>query len=87
MLQWAATVALGALGFMLGFFYTRTMGVADRLPELYVTKEECRGDRGMCRHYITRERDELMERIDRIESKLDRLIERLLTGEGGQHAR
>lgn len=87
MIQWWAATALGALGFMIGFFYTRTMGMADRLPELYMTKEECRGDRDVCRHYHARDRDELMERIDRIESKLDRLIERLMSCEGGTNAR
>lgn len=76
---WVSVSALGALGFVLGYFYTRTMRLAVKLPEFYVTKEECKSGRGLCRHYLGRERDELLERIDRIETKLDRLIERVLS--------
>lgn len=75
---WVTVSLLGALGFVLGYFYTRTMRLSVKLPELYVTKEECKGDRELCRHFLGRERDELLERIDRIEFKLDRLIERIL---------
>jgi hypothetical protein len=71
---------LGALGFVLGYFYTRTVRLAARLPEEYMSKSQCSMDRDLCRHYQNRERDELLTRIERIEEKLDRLIERLISG-------
>lgn len=85
--DWMEAAVIGALGFLLVYFYTRTMGLAGSLPERYVSKDGCRGDREMCMHYQARERDELIERIDRIESKLDRLIERLMAAEGAHNAR
>jgi len=74
---------LAALGFLLGFFFTRTMRAADNLPEKYTTKEDCRNIRSECRRGMEIDREELLELINRIEAKLDRLIENhLRTGAG-----
>jgi hypothetical protein len=74
-----ATGLFAALGFLLGFFYTRTMRVVDKLPERYASKDDCREFRLKCSHDKGADRGEMMERMGRIESKIDRLIERLLS--------
>ena len=87
MFEWLTTALLAMLGFLAGFFYTRTMGLATRLPEVYMTKEDCRGFRTECRRGREQDRGELLERMDRIEAKLDRLTEGLLIAGGGERAR
>lgn len=69
---------LAALGFFLGYFYTRTMRLAERLPEDYATKDDCRTFRLECHHGLEYDRTEMRQRMERIEAKLDRLIESLL---------
>jgi len=69
---------LAALGFFLGYFYTRTMRLAEKLPEDYATKEDCRTFRVECHHALEYDRTEMRQRMERIESKLDRLTESLL---------
>jgi len=75
-----SVTVLGSFGFVLGYFYTRTVRMASKLPELYMSKTQCSTDMELFRHYLNRERDELLIRIERIEEKLDRLIERFLVG-------
>jgi len=77
MLEWTLAPLPAALGFVLGFFFMRAMRVADKLPERYVTKQDCRGLRTDCRRGLDAGRGELLERMDRIEAKLDRLAERM----------
>jgi len=75
------TLALiAALGFVLGYFYTRTMRLTEKIPAEYVRREECKTDRNECRRVVERDRTELIRRVVRIETKLDRLIERLMEG-------
>jgi len=69
---------IAALGFILGYFYVRTMRMIERLPADYVRREECKTDRNECRRVVERDRSELIRRVVRIENKLDRLLEKLL---------
>ncbi len=77
MLEWIIAPALGALGFLLGFFYTRTVRLADALPEKYMRKEDCVLIRRDCQHIRDLGREEVLQRLDRLDSKIDRLSERL----------
>ena len=72
---WLTVPVLAVLGFFLGYFYTRTMRLAERLPEEYASKEDCRAYRLECHHAQESDRLALLERMDRMESKLDRIIE------------
>ncbi|MBI5189104.1 MAG: hypothetical protein HZA22_00320 [Nitrospirae bacterium] len=72
---------LAALGFFLGYFYTRTMRLAEKLPEDYATKDDCRTYRVECHHGLEYDRTEMRQRMERIEAKLDRLIESMLRSE------
>jgi len=83
MQDWFTTVLLAMVGFMAGLFYTRTVGLATKLPEAYMTKDDCRGFRSECRRGHELDRGEILERMDRIEGKLDRLMENLLLSGGG----
>ena len=78
--EWLVTPMLAALGFFLGFFYTRTMRLAEKLPEGYTTKEDCRVFRLECHRGTENDRAEILERMVRMESKIDRLIESMLHG-------
>jgi len=69
---------LAVLGFLMGFFYTRTVKMADNLPERYMTKQDCIQLRNDCRHTRDLGREEVLQRFDRLEAKVDRLSERLL---------
>jgi len=82
--EWVTRPLLTALGFMLGFFYMRTVGLAVKLPERYTTKDDCRLTRDECRHWRDIGRTELIERFDRLEGKLDRLTEGILTRDAGR---
>jgi len=81
---WLATPLLTALGFFLGFFYTRTMRLAERLPKDYSSRDDCRTFRLECHRGLEQDRAELLERIGRIESKLDRIIESLIQAGAGR---
>jgi len=83
MSDWLVVPLLASVGFLTGYFYTRTMGLASKLPEVYMTKTDCRSLRSECRRGLELDRGELLERMDRIESKLDRLMESLLRAGGG----
>ena len=72
-----AMPALAALGFLLGFFYTRTMRLAEGLPEKYMAKDDCLRQRKECRHAHEVGREEVLQRLERMEIKVDRLLERL----------
>lgn len=78
MIEYFIPPALAALGFILGFFYTRTVRMADNLPEKYMTKQDCLQLRNECRHTRDLGREEVLQRLDRLEAKVDRLSERLL---------
>ena len=82
MLDLLSVALLSTACFMAGFFYTRTMGLLSRLPEVYMTKDDCRGFRSDCHRGLELDRGELLERMDQIKSKLDRLIENLLRAGG-----
>ena len=72
--------AVAGLGFVLGYFYTRTMKLAVYLPERYVNKDDCASARHDCGHGRDVGREEVMGRFDRLEAKVDRLAEMLLGG-------
>jgi len=78
MIEYAIPSCLAVLGFILGFFYTRTVKMADNLPEKYMTKQDCFQLRNDCRHTRDLGREEVLQRFDRLEAKVDRLSERLL---------
>lgn len=78
MIEYSISVGLAVLGFLLSFFYTRTVRMADNLPEKYITKQDCIQFRNDCRHTRDLGRDEVLQRFDRLEAKVDRLSERLL---------
>jgi len=79
MYEMVATGLFAALGFLLGYFYTRTMRLVDRLPDTYAKKDDCREFRLKCSRDHGADKGELMERMGRIESKIDRLVERVLS--------
>jgi len=78
MIEYLITSGLAVLGFLLGFFYTRIVKMADNLPEKYMTKQDCLQHRNDCRHTRDLGREEVLQRLDRLEAKVDRLSERLL---------
>lgn len=78
MIEYFVPSLLAVLGFVMGFFYTRTVRMADNLPEKYMTKQDCFQLRSDCRHTRDVGRDEVLQRFDRLEAKVDRLSERLL---------
>ena len=69
---------LAALGFFLGFFYTRTMKLADRIHEKYLGRDECRQFRADCRSEREPGREEVLRRLQRLEDKMDRLTEMVM---------
>ena len=75
MFEWLLPPALAALGFFLGYFYTRSMRFVDRVPERYMTKEDCTHIRAACQHIRDLGREEVLQRLDRLEDKMDRLIQ------------
>lgn len=77
-MDWLTSSMTAALGFLLVFFYSRTMKAADQAPEKFVSKNDCAGVRSECRHNNDLWRDEVLQRLGRMESKMDRLAERLL---------
>lgn len=77
--------ALAALGFFLGFFYTRTMKLADGIHEKYLGRDECRQFRADCRREREPGREEVLRRLQRMEDKMDRLTE-MVMGEKVQDA-
>ncbi len=80
MREWLVDPVLAALGFFMGYFYTRTMRLAERLPHDYMAKDDCRTFRLECHRGLETDRAELLERMERIESKVDRVIEGMLHG-------
>lgn len=78
MLEMILPPLVAALGFLLGFYFTRTMKVADNLPEKYMSKDDCGQIRSHCQHLRDVGREEILARFDRLETKVDRLSERLL---------
>jgi hypothetical protein len=78
MVEYFMPSVLAVLGFIMGFFYTRTVRMADNLPEKYMTKQDCLQLRSDCRHTRDLGREEVLQRLDRLEAKVDRLSERLL---------
>ncbi len=76
--DWFLSPVLTALGFALGFFYTRTMRLAETLPARYTAKDDCQAIRQECQHVRDTARDEVLQRLDRLETKMDRLSERFL---------
>ncbi len=78
---WLTNPILAVVGFFLGYFYTRTMRLAERLPHDYTAKDDCRTFRLECHRGLESDRAELIERMERIESKVDRLIEVVLHGQ------
>ena len=74
--DWLLSPLLTALGFALGFFYTRTMRLAETLPAKYVAKDDCMAIRQECLHFRDNGRDEVLQRLERLETKMDRLSER-----------
>ncbi len=69
---------LAALGFFLGFFYTRTMKLADGIHEKYLERDECRQFRADCRRERGPGREEVLRRLQRLEDKMDRLTEMVM---------
>ena len=78
MQDWFLSPILTALGFALGFFYTRTMRLAETLPARYMAKEDCQAIRQECQHVRDTAREEVLQRLERLEAKMDRIAERLL---------
>lgn len=78
MLEWLISPLLAALGFLLGFFYTRTVKLSDALPEKYMRREDCVLIRKDCQHIRDLGREEVLQRLDRLDTKMDRLSERLI---------
>jgi hypothetical protein len=70
-------IALPMLGFLLGYFFTRTNKKLDGLSA-YMTKADCESTRKTCLHYRERDKDEVLDNLCNVEGKLDRLIEWLL---------
>ena len=78
MIEYLVSSGLAVLGFFLGFFYTRTVKMTDNLPDKYMTKQDCFQLRSDCRHTRDLGREEVLQRFDRLEAKVDRLSDRLL---------
>ncbi|MGA2193082.1 MAG: hypothetical protein ABSG42_06875 [Nitrospirota bacterium] len=78
MTEWMVSPLLTALGFLMGFFYTRTMKMSYAIPEKYMNKTDCLQLRSDCLHMRDLAREEVLQRLDRLETKMDRLSERLL---------
>jgi len=77
MVDWT-TALLAALGYLLGHLFTRAMRLSDEFPARYATKDDCKGFRMECSRDSEQEKAELIRRMERIEAKLDRLVENLL---------
>ena len=67
---------MGALAFFLMWFYARTMRALEALPERYMPRADCVQARSDCRHDREVGREEILDRLARIEEKVDRLSER-----------
>ncbi len=78
-MDWLTRVLAAAVGFLLAFFYSRTMRVADQAPEKYMGRHDCETTRIECRHNNELWRDEVLQRLERMESKMDRMAERIFT--------
>lgn len=76
--EWLVSPLLAALGFLLGFFYTRTVKLSDALPDKYMRREDCIMSRKECRHIRDLGREEILQRLDRLDTKMDRLSERVI---------
>jgi hypothetical protein len=78
MSEWLISPLLAALGFFLGFFYTRTVKLSDALPDKYMRREDCVMIRRDCQHIRDMGREEVLARLDRLDTKMDRLSERVI---------
>ena len=77
-LTYVVPPVLAALGFLLGFFYTRTNKKIDEIPTTYMSKQDCLQIRGECLHMRDTSRQEILDRFDRMEDKFDELTATLL---------
>ena len=76
-MDWLTQEMAAAIGFVLAFFYARTMRAADQAPEKYVGKHDCETTRSECRHNNELWRDEVLQRLERMETKMDSMAERI----------
>ncbi len=74
---WLTQIMAAAVGFLLAFFYSRTMRATDQAPEKYMSKHDCETTRIECRRNNELWRDEVLQRLERMESKMDRMSERI----------
>ncbi|HEY3347638.1 MAG TPA: hypothetical protein VGK71_08460 [Nitrospirota bacterium] len=82
--DWFVALLVPALGFLLGFFYTRTMRAADSMPEKYMTKSDCLQCRRDCQRMRDMTREDIFQRLDKFDEKLDRLFELLMGWANGK---
>ncbi|MHB8174377.1 MAG: hypothetical protein ACYDFU_07980 [Nitrospirota bacterium] len=83
-MDWLTQLMAAAVGFLFAFFYSRTMRAADQAPEKYVSKHDCETTRSECRRNNEFWRDEVLQRLERMELKMDRVVERISAQYGNE---
>ena len=77
-MDWLTQIMAAAVGCLLAFFYSHTMRAADEAPEKYMSRHDCETTRIECRHNNELWRDDVLQRLERMESKMDRMAERIV---------
>jgi tetrahydromethanopterin S-methyltransferase subunit G len=72
------SLVTGIIVAVAGYFFHRYNKSADELPEKYVSKIDCREIRSECRKTHDSSRKDLLDRLDRIETKLDNFMAKLI---------